>query len=1043
MKLSSRVQEIVVSEGRCTPRQCELLAGGRVLVRVQGGPPQPFAIGRDVEDAVVTPAIPAGTSYEWTPPEPGRYFVRSEVYPSLRSEIRVLRPSETAEAVGTASSARTSTAFSRFGSMSAVDEFVPFPALKAAGTGSYSRGTQTGGSSCARQAGAFNPGPMLGRFQADSLGPDEEDSDDEGGGFVAPPAAGLRRRGHAAGAAPQQQQQQQQAVGSRGTLPELGRPAAPAGLDGFSVISGGSGGSPRSGSGSERSTSSAPLYVERRRVPGTLQSTYSAVHSGRSSYSDSRSGGSEERQPLLYSVGGQAGYTASYGPGGLRAYPAAGVPPRMGAEEARTQKCPRCRKEYLSTINQRRCIASHLGASGGAKAARGVADPKQLAEFWDGLSEAERRSVMAVKDEHNGERTLRELSCQILHRKRPGVTDGMAKEQRRLHLAGKMLHDFVTGELPPGGSQLVSVLSQVSEGTFLFERNAINRDEVLSGNNLEAGLGALVTKRLVGAHLAAKQAAAAAMQEQLEREQEDQEAQQAAKKGKQQQQQGQGQAGPAKKQTKGSKAKAKSAAPAAKAGSKPAAAVAAAAAEAPAEPAGSDAEADATTEQASTAGRPPPLQLATNGKASSPQQGGDDELSPPSSSGARYGISPLRASGGASQYTNFLFLAEEAAESAAADDADGWRTAGSGRPSSRASQAAGTKASGSGSSSQANGTSKAGGRSRSPPPGPLPLPPGFAVPPAGWVGPDGAPLMPPPLPPGYYWAAMPAMPGVQFGNVDMAEVLPGGPWPYPPFYPPGAPPPFGLPPPGAMLPPGVPLPPHTLPYGEEGFLAPFPPGMPVPLPPEVTEQLAAAAAAHAAAAPEGAAEEKAAGSAAAATEAAPQPAEPAQPAAAPRKGFLALLQDAYGPAGAAQQPAAASRAQRDSSFDAAAAAAELQRRWQAAAPAAVLAQPPQAAAAEAAPSAPRSASKGRPPSRGSSSGSLGSKSGKASALGSSSGRASPAGGPGKPVVVAVRAWSSDDSTSDGPKWKIQAATQPQQAQQGGAATEQQQQQQQQ
>lgn len=41
-----------------------------------------------------------------------------------------------------------------------------------------------------------------------------------------------------------------------------------------------------------------------------------------------------------------------------------------------------------------------------------------------------------------------------------------------------------------------------------------------AGNNLEAGLGALVTKRLVGAHLAAKQAAAAAMQEQLEREQE-------------------------------------------------------------------------------------------------------------------------------------------------------------------------------------------------------------------------------------------------------------------------------------------------------------------------------------------------------------------------------------------------------------------------------------------------------------------------------------------------------------------------------------------
>lgn len=41
------------------------------------------------------------------------------------------------------------------------------------------------------------------------------------------------------------------------------------------------------------------------------------------------------------------------------------------------------------------------------------ADPKQLAEFWDGLSEAERRSVMAVKEEHNGERTLREV-CAVL-----------------------------------------------------------------------------------------------------------------------------------------------------------------------------------------------------------------------------------------------------------------------------------------------------------------------------------------------------------------------------------------------------------------------------------------------------------------------------------------------------------------------------------------------------------------------------------------------------------------------------------------------------
>lgn len=65
MILTSRVQEIIVSEERCTPRQCSVAAGCRVVLRVQGGPPQPFAIGRDVEDAVVTPAIPAGTSYEW------------------------------------------------------------------------------------------------------------------------------------------------------------------------------------------------------------------------------------------------------------------------------------------------------------------------------------------------------------------------------------------------------------------------------------------------------------------------------------------------------------------------------------------------------------------------------------------------------------------------------------------------------------------------------------------------------------------------------------------------------------------------------------------------------------------------------------------------------------------------------------------------------------------------------------------------------------------------------------------------------------------
>jgi hypothetical protein len=39
--------------------------------------------------------------------------------------------------------------------------------------------------------------------------------------------------------------------------------------------------------------------------------------------------------------------------------------------------------------------------------------------------------------------------------------------------------------------------------------------------------------------------------------------------------------------------------------------------------------------------------------------------------------------------------------------------------------------------------------------------------------------------------------------------------------------------------------------------------------------------------------------------------------------------------------------------------------------------------------------------------------------------AAAAGGATKPVVVAVRAWSSDDSTSDGPRWKIQTGRQQQ------------------
>ena len=47
------------------PSQFSLQPGGRVVLRVEAGPPQSFTVGRDLEEAFVTPAIPAGGAYEW------------------------------------------------------------------------------------------------------------------------------------------------------------------------------------------------------------------------------------------------------------------------------------------------------------------------------------------------------------------------------------------------------------------------------------------------------------------------------------------------------------------------------------------------------------------------------------------------------------------------------------------------------------------------------------------------------------------------------------------------------------------------------------------------------------------------------------------------------------------------------------------------------------------------------------------------------------------------------------------------------------------
>lgn len=66
MMLARREQLIRVSSDRCLPAQFVLQPGGRVTIAVaQGSPQQAFSIGRDVEEAFVTPVIPAGSSYEW------------------------------------------------------------------------------------------------------------------------------------------------------------------------------------------------------------------------------------------------------------------------------------------------------------------------------------------------------------------------------------------------------------------------------------------------------------------------------------------------------------------------------------------------------------------------------------------------------------------------------------------------------------------------------------------------------------------------------------------------------------------------------------------------------------------------------------------------------------------------------------------------------------------------------------------------------------------------------------------------------------------
>ena len=212
--------------------------------------------------------------------------------------------------------------------------------------------------------------------------------------------------------------------------------------------------------------------------PFQRQHSYTAASIGSESFSDTGSG---EQVPLLYDARGRkkqqqmqqmqqhGAAVAAAGIGCLpgryvtSSHPLSPVAPGL-ADKPASYRCPRCRKEFLSTINQRRCIASHLGGkqqhhggggAGGAGAGRAappratnMLDAGALAAFWDSLGEAEQRDVLNVRAEQWGEQIAEQVAQAMLHRERGGVLAALSDAQRRMHQAGKMLHDQVRGGVP-------------------------------------------------------------------------------------------------------------------------------------------------------------------------------------------------------------------------------------------------------------------------------------------------------------------------------------------------------------------------------------------------------------------------------------------------------------------------------------------------------------------------------------------------------------------------------------------------------------------
>ncbi|GAB4823515.1 hypothetical protein N2152v2_010561 [Parachlorella kessleri] len=568
MKLASRQLVITVDEQRCTPGSAQVFAGGSVRIAVSSGPPQSFEIRNNTtSEAEETPRVSAGSTYEWKPVATGPHTIASLVYPGCKTEVVVRsappvrasprsRPLVQQQSQQEAQQQQQHTCpqsttdrkceCTGTSTMSQVDEPIPFPLRPTTSRGSQTDPVSSSSRFVATSSAdllhlpplgprpyqaAFNPASVLPGVTAaaasavtSSLFASPEEEELGGGGLCG--QTGLRRRSSAS-SAPTQDQQRPASAGSVGSAsahsssiqrsgtPDLGSSSSLGSQLGGSLTKPAAESPAASGAASrERSSSlSGPIFRPVRNMAAMQRPMSPAsMHS------------SEETMPLLdmrMTSRVQPRTSSVFSSGGSRG---ALVSPTSVSGRDATHKCPRCRKEFLSIINQRRCLAVHLGhkAMGGpgkgAAGAKGSTMPSraQLVDYWDGLPLPEKQAVLNLQAELGSEAVLRCMEMRALERDNGSA---LTTEQRTMLAAGRTLFEVVVrgkGLESLSGEALATLLTKTSEGTFLYDRSLPARDESVLGYNAEAALSAFVGRRLVEALLSHRQQAAEKAQRELE-----------------------------------------------------------------------------------------------------------------------------------------------------------------------------------------------------------------------------------------------------------------------------------------------------------------------------------------------------------------------------------------------------------------------------------------------------------------------------------------------------------------------------------------------